>query len=335
MILLLLLLPQRYVFSSKSQLEEINLMDNRVVIATTKVRIFKQITTYHLFACHTLWLLLLPQRYVFSSKSQLSLAQNGGGASCYCYHKGTYFQANHNSDLLYSNRYNVVIATTKVRIFKQITTVRSVLFLSTKLLLLPQRYVFSSKSQLLCASSGVKSGCYCYHKGTYFQANHNLAYGNYCAAWVVIATTKVRIFKQITTRYESLEGSYGLLLLPQRYVFSSKSQPSNRRSVFKLSCYCYHKGTYFQANHNYRLCTCLLMWLLLLPQRYVFSSKSQLTGVSAYALDGCYCYHKGTYFQANHNCRHSSHILRDVVIATTKVRIFKQITTVLLLDSNL
>ena len=41
---------------------------------------------------------------------------------------------------------------------------------------------------------------------------------------VVIATTKVRIFKQITTNgYVSLS-EFQLLLLPQRYVFSSKSQ---------------------------------------------------------------------------------------------------------------
>ena len=42
--------------------------------------------------------------------------------SCCCYHKGTYFQANHNADLLKSIQIDVVVATTKVRIFKQITT---------------------------------------------------------------------------------------------------------------------------------------------------------------------------------------------------------------------
>ena len=46
--------------------------------------------------------------------------------------------------------------------------------------------------------------CYCYHKGTYFQANHNWS-GIVCARlFVVIATTKVRIFKQITTLHPSL-----------------------------------------------------------------------------------------------------------------------------------
>ena len=41
----------------------------------------------------------------------------------------------------------------------------------------------------------------------------------------------------------------------------------------------------------------------------------------------CCCYHKGTYFQANHNNNHDTVMDSHVVVATTKVRIFKQITT--------
>mgnify|MGYP001671311059 CR=1 FL=1 len=41
--------------------------------------------------------------------------------------------------------------------------------------------------------------CCCYHKGTYFQANHNALDVIFTTAFVVVATTKVRIFKQITT----------------------------------------------------------------------------------------------------------------------------------------
>ena len=70
---------------------------------------------------------------------------------CCCYHKGTYFQANHNWCLQLILRWSVVVATTKVHIFKQITTQPCMLeFLSP----------------------------------------------------VVVATTKVHIFKQITTRME-------------------------------------------------------------------------------------------------------------------------------------
>ena len=195
-----------------------------VVIATTKVRIFKQITTIPNASLIALQLLLLPQRYVFSSKSQLR-------------RKPT------------SNQ-SVVIATTKVRIFKQITT-------------LPQSFA-------------LLPGCYCYHKGTYFQANHNRLLCGLICERVVIATTKVRIFKQITTVLFHNLICLMLLLLPQRYVFSSKSQPFDVDKITTGSCYCYHKGTYFQANHNS---------ILSAPKGNV------------------------------------------VVIATTKVRIFKQITT--------
>ena len=119
----------------------------KVVVATTKVRIFKQITTG-------------------SRKSTFRLL--------------------------------VVVATTKVRIFKQITTAMASQRTSRALLLLPQRYEFSSKSQHIAFS---------------------ILFG-----WVVVATTKVRIFKQITTLI----------------VFI----------ILQFSCCCYHKGTNFQANHN-------------------------------------------------------------------------------------
>ena len=92
--------------------------------------------------------------------------------------------------------------------------------------------------------------CYCYHKGTYFQANHNQKALLHLQYLVVIATTKVRIFKQITTGRQRRFSVSGLLLLPQRYVFSSKSQRAGVSPTPFL--------------------------LLLLPQRYVFSSKSQL-----------------------------------------------------------
>ena len=83
----------------------------------------------------------------------------------------------------------VVIATTKVRIFKQITTCETTNTTFCLLLLLPQRYVFSSKSQPVDSDPVINS--------------------------VVIATTKVRIFKQITMGIHAL--------------------------LYALSCCCYHK----------------------------------------------------------------------------------------------
>ena len=169
-------------------------------------------------------LLLLPQRYEFSSKSQPTF--------------------------LTLTSFFVVVATAKVRIFKQITTTGRKLQIKNELLLLPQRYEFSSKSQLKCSM--------------------------YLTSGVVVATAKVRIFKQITTGFLVLHQMMMLLLLPQRYEFSSKSQPFWASSFPFSGCCCYRKGTNFQANHNRSPQWVDEKPLLLLPQRYEFSSKSQL-----------------------------------------------------------
>ena len=48
----------------------------------------------------------------------------------------------------------------------------------------------------------MQSGCFRYHKGTDFQANHNWLIIVVKMAAVVLDTTKVQIFKQITTSKE-------------------------------------------------------------------------------------------------------------------------------------
>ena len=193
--------------------------------------------------------MLLPQRYIFSSKSQQLPTLIYLVTRCCCYHKGTYFQANHN--IAYNGRrlLTVVVATTKVHIFKQITT-----------------------ADLTCHFN---VSCCCYHKGTYFQANHNAEMTPIDISAVVVATTKVHIFKQITTALLHPLSLTKLLLLPQRYIFSSKSQPIAGIPIILTCCCCYHKGTYFQANHNGASSLVCSSSLLLLPQRYIFSSKSQ------------------------------------------------------------
>ena len=144
-----------------------------VVVATTKVGIFKQITTTCWTCLLYLQLLLLPQRQEFSSKSQRFESGQAPCSCCCCYHKGRNFQANHNTEDVMTLSSDVVVATTKVGIFKQITTCRDVL------------------EVLAC--------CCCYHKGRNFQANHNCCWCASAGCQVVVATTKVGIFKQITT----------------------------------------------------------------------------------------------------------------------------------------
>ena len=271
----LLLIPQRYEFSSKSQRKVLVVDYQRVVADTTKVRIFKQITT--------------------------RLKNLRKSLRCCWYHKGTNFQANHNRCSLLMRRVSVVADTTKVRIFKQITTKHNEVRGHKSLLLIPQRYEFSSKSQPDTQGKALANRCCWYHKGTNFQANHNF-----------------------TNRVKRLSK---LLLIPQRYEFSSKSQPNENTGISSLSCCWYHKGTNFQANHNtsflqpryervvadttkvriFKQITTIsydkgfVDELLLIPQRYEFSSKSQQVLHPMLQVPRCCWYHKGTNFQANHN----------------------------------
>ena len=194
-------------------------------------------------------LLLIPQRYEFSSKSQHWWSDCYSFWCCCWYHKGTNFQANHNELCLF--------------------------LLVIKLLLIPQRYEFSSKSQLVISNGKSQMCCCWYHKGTNFQANHNMRLHLYHSRMVVADTTKVRIFKQITT-------------------------PSFNVKETRCCCW-YHKGTNFQANHNYLQAASSANTLLLIPQRYEFSSKSQLYCHFGILRISCCWYHKGTNFQANHN----------------------------------
>ena len=57
-------------------------MKNRVVADTTKVRIFKQITTNRQLYDRVLRLLLIPQRYEFSSKSQQIFLELNSDTCC-------------------------------------------------------------------------------------------------------------------------------------------------------------------------------------------------------------------------------------------------------------
>ena len=248
---MLLLIPQRYEFSSKSQLSRIINLVEWVVADTTKVRIFKQITTVRMRSINKVMLLLIPQRYEFSSKSQRRAAMEVRNLRCCWYHKGTNFQANHNKCISVKIRLMVVADTTKVRIFKQITTAKPRKASKRELLLIPQRYEFSSKSQLIGGRIYEYLSCCWYHKGTNFQANHNDKFSEEIQVIVVADTTKVRIFKQITTTHSIRAGTPRLLLIPQRYEFSSKSQLVHLVAPYPLCCCWYHKGTNFQANHNW------------------------------------------------------------------------------------
>ena len=200
-------------------------LNRKLVVAdTTKVRIFKQITTIDTIDAMFRQLLLILQRYEFSSKSQHTAKRLKDSICCCWYYKGTNFQANHNNLPAVDRLLKVVADTTKVRIFKQITTRCHKIWFTYQLLLILQRYEFSSKSQQITSLCRCSYGCCWYYKGTNFQANHNVNQISLLLHQVVADTTKVRIFKQITTNLGVYFVVSMLLLILQRYEFSSKSQ---------------------------------------------------------------------------------------------------------------
>ena len=93
---LLFAILQKYEFSSKSQHKLLSITMRAVVCDTAKVRVFKQITTYHGVYLSELKLFAILQKYEFSSKSQPNGPRTSPGSRCLRYCKSTSFQANHN-----------------------------------------------------------------------------------------------------------------------------------------------------------------------------------------------------------------------------------------------
>ena len=348
----LLLIPQRYEFSSKSQL------GIRCTNGTLSCCWYHKGTNFQANHNHTClplrWqrLLLIPQRYEFSSKSQQRVLLPFALIRCCWYHKGTNFQANHNLYTTLNFLLYVVADTTKVRIFKQITTFSASASFVSSLLLIPQRYEFSSKSQPVLVLVLLSVRCCWYHKGTNFQANHNYKQNiflffllllipqryefssksqlfiDYISKFEVVAdTTKVRIFKQITTKILIYGWKDKLLLIPQRYEFSSKSQLHALVIVVGNCCCWYHKGTNFQANHNGLRGDNYKTVVVADTTKVRIFKQITTNRLKVLFSRGCCWYHKGTNFQANHNPNSGYCQGDDVVADTTKVRIFKQITT--------
>ena len=198
----------------------------------------------------------------------------------------------------------VVCDTAKVRVFKQITTELVNHHLKKRLFAILQKYEFSSKSQRCCWLNFCRWRCLRYCKSTSFQANHNYGYGRYSQRDVVCDTAKVRVFKQITTKISDI--------------------------LSICCCLRYCKSTSFQANHNNHVQRPALLALFAILQKYEFSSKSQLTPWGLSVLLSCLRYCKSTSFQANHNYYSDEMVLLTVVCDTAKVRVFKQITTIVL-----
>ena len=118
---------------------------------------------------------------------------------------------------------------------------------------------------------------------------------------IVLATAKIHILKQFTTRDSMLS------------------------RLFYCACYC--KDTHFEAIHNGNRIGSIVP-LIVLATAKIHILKQFTTGFSLDPLNNnCACYCKDTHFEAIHNCCLSSHAYLFIVLATAKIHILKQFTT--------
>jgi len=119
---------------------------------------------------------------------------------------------------------SIVLATAKIHILKQFTTICLMTRSISGLCLLLQRYTFWSNSQRKTRLHIKLTNCACYCKDTHFEAIHNQQAIQNLLNSIVLATAKIHILKQFTT-------------------WPGCSQ--RRRN-----CACYCKDTHFEAIHN-------------------------------------------------------------------------------------
>ena len=245
------------------------------MLATAKIHILKQFTTYRSWWPSTAILCLLLQRYTFWSNSQPKPLFIRSARNCACYCKDTHFEAIHNYWSWTVFRFWIVLATAKIHILKQFTTriheyikthycacyckdthfeaihnwiifcwyCSAIVLATAKIHILKQftTHSFKAHSFYYCA-------CYC--KDTHFEAIHNITWTMKQIKAIVLATAKIHILKQFTTTPLLLGVPYALCLLLQRYTFWSNSQRVLRPTRASLHCACYCKDTHFEAIHN-------------------------------------------------------------------------------------
>ena len=115
-------------------------------------------------------------------------------------------EANHNTSQKIVIQDKVAYDIAKIYIWKQITTFDKNMSIAFELLMILQRYTFGSKSQ-----------------------RYNTVLTTRLVAYDI---AKIYIWKQITTKSQTLEGKLSLLMILQRYTFGSKSQHNKAFLLF-------------------------------------------------------------------------------------------------------
>ena len=297
------------------------------MLATAKIHILKQFTTRCLRLLFPRLLCLLLQRYTFWSNSQQQDRIKFHACNCACYCKDTHFEAIHNQPVVTSYLISIVLATAKIHILKQFTTTQRFTRSRMELCLLLQRYTFWSNSQQNYQPNRRHTHCACYCKDTHFEAIHNRLNTSSVALGIVLATAKIHILKQFTTRQVAFEKPNQLCLLLQRYTFWSNSQHWTNIPFEKNNCACYCKDTHFEAIHNAQADAQALVTIVLATAKIHILKQFTTGWLVLPSLMHCACYCKDTHFEAIHNLTLTILLICWIVLATAKIHILKQFTT--------
>ena len=250
--------------------------------------------------------------------------------SCVIRYKDTNLKAIHNDNGTPARYMRAVSSDTKIQIWKQFTTpIECHAWLP--LLCHPiQRYKFESNSQPTTISSRSSSSCVIRYKDTNLKAIHNMIRSQAVKAQAVSSDTKIQIWKQFTTKL-ILGNALPTLCHPiQRYKFESNSQrwQGCRRTRWAVS-----SDTKIQIWKQFT--TRWVAWglhpgLCHPIQRYKFESNSQRTRLVHFIIAGCVIRYKDTNLKAIHNCWRQIMRTKSAVSSDTKIQIWKQFTTVVL-----
>ena len=292
-----------------------------------RYKIWKQITTGA--RPWLLWrrLLLLVKDTKFESKSQLIGGFLTAVDDCFYWSKIQNLKANHNLMIRSS--------------------------MASTLLLLVKDTKFESKSQLVTPASEQVSDCFYWSKIQNLKANHNKLQAVSPIHCIAFTGQRYKIWKQITTQWQSTIYKPWLLLLVKDTKFESKSQHQKVYYDFYRNCFYWSKIQNLKANHNRNGFGCLgchiaftgqryKIWkqittvsliislmnsLLLLVKDTKFESKSQRVNAGEMILNNCFYWSKIQNLKANHNSADSWRATAWIAFTGQRYKIWKQITT--------
>ena len=164
---------QRYNLKANHNREQGSVKPKRVVFQYVKDTIWKQITTKfrNMRANHLLF--FNTSKIQFESKSQLSLEICGLITCCFSIRQRYNLKANHNMRRHSVRRGMVVFQYVKDTIWKQITTVKSLLKIQRSLFFNTSKIQFESKSQHNQTNLKQINSCFSIRQRYNLKANHN------------------------------------------------------------------------------------------------------------------------------------------------------------------